>query len=298
MLNLARTGRNLVVGAPAAAAALATVGAWQIARRLVAPRVVGTKIITPWELGIPYEDVEWQTCDGVTLRGWWLSHSEASRSIVTLTGHHGGRSDTIGIGSALWRRGMNVLLLDYRGRGESDPHINTLGYFETFDALAAVEFVSRRAPETAIGVVGYSMGGAVAILAAARDSRIRAVVADSPFASQRRVIRHHFRRRTRLPSFPFLPLVEMFLPYDPEEVEPIKEIAKIAPRALMLIHGSSDAVTDPRDSDELYAAAGHPKEMWALPGVAHVGAYFLDRSAYVGRVADFLEKHLVIDAEQ
>ncbi|MDP9351308.1 MAG: alpha/beta fold hydrolase, partial [Chloroflexota bacterium] len=173
-----------------------------------------------------------------------------------------------------------------------DPSINTLGYSETLDALAAVAFCTGKAPDTQVGVVGYSMGGAVALLAAARDQRIRAVVADSPFASQRRVIQRHFRRRTRLPSFPFLSLVELFLPYDPEQVEPINEVARIAPRALMLIHGSSDAVTDPLDSEALYRAAGDPKEMWALPGVTHVGAYFQDRTTYVTRVAEFFERHL------
>jgi fermentation-respiration switch protein FrsA (DUF1100 family) len=293
-----RVGLGAALGVPAGAVALTAIAAWQGARRFVAPRRLPDKFITPWELGIPYEDVEFRTADGLALRGWWLSHPHAARTVVTLTGHYGGRSDTIGIGSALWRRGMNVLLFDYRGRGESDPHINTLGYFETLDALAAVEFAHRRARHTPIGVVGYSMGASIAIMAGARDSRIKAVVADSPFASQREVIRRYVRRRVRLlPHFPFLHLMEAFLPYDVEDVKPIEEVGKISPRALMLIHGDRDTLCDPRDSDALYAAAGEPKQMWALPGVAHVGAYFLDRDAYVARVAGFLEEHLTPEAD-
>lgn len=287
-----RVGRGVILGFPAWGAALTTLGAWRLARRLVAPRSVGLKFFTPWELGMPYEDVEFTTSDGLTLSGWWLEAPDATRTVVALTGHYGGRSDTLGIGAALWRKGMNVLLFDFRGRGTSEPHINTLGYYETLDALAAAAFARRKAPGSAVGFVGYSMGGAVAIMAAARDEHVGAVVADSPFASQRQVLRRHFSKRTRLPAFPFLPLTALFLPYDMDAVEPIQEVAKIAPRALMLIHGDRDPITDPRDSDALFAAAGEPKEMWALPGAGHCDAYFLDRTAYVERVAAFFEQHL------
>ncbi len=290
-----RSSPRTLIALPAGAAAGAGVlalGAWSMARRMVAPRPVYPKFITPWELGIPYEDVAFQTSDGLTLRGWWLSHSGATRSIITLTGRHGGRSDTIGISSALRRRGMNVLLFDFRGRGGSDPSINTLGYLETLDALAAVDFVRSRDPEARIGVVGYSMGAVVAILAAARDPRISAVVADSPFASQRAVVRNYLRRRAGAVAMPLAGLMERFLPYDIEEVEPLREVSTISPRALMLIHGEHDDLTDPRDSQALYEAAGDPKEMWALPSVDHCGAYFADRETYVQRVAAFLEKYL------
>lgn len=288
---LARLGRNLALGL-SAAAALSAFGAWFVAQRFVARKPSPEMFITPWELDIPYEDVSFRTSDGLLLRGWWLPHPGASRTIVTLTGYFGTRSDTIGIGSALWRRGANVLLFDYRGRGTSDPHISTLGYYETLDALAAVDYAARRAPDVPLGVVGYSMGASVAILAAARDTRIAAVVADSPFASQRRVLRRHFLRRTWLPTVPFFPLVLRFLPYDVGEVEPIREIGTITPRAVLLIHGTADTVTDPRDSDTLYGRAGRPRELWLLPGVAHCGAYFADRDAYVERVQGFLERRL------
>lgn len=291
MTVLRRAGIGLALGVPAGAAALTTLGAREIARRLVAPRPTPSKFFTPWELGISYEQVEFGTPDGLTLRGWWLPAEGATRSVVTLTGHRGGRSDTLGISAALWRRGMNVLLFDYRGRGDSDAYINTLGHAETLDALAAVEYVHGRAPQTSLGLVGYSMGAAVAIMAAARDERVSAVVADSPFASQRGVIRRYFRNHSRLPEFPLLPLMEAFLPYRVAEVEPIREVGKISPRALMLIHGERDTLTDPRDSQALYDAAGEPKEMWALPAAGHCGAYFEDRDSYAERVAVFLEAH-------
>jgi dipeptidyl aminopeptidase/acylaminoacyl peptidase len=281
----------LALAAPGAAA-LTTLGAWGMARRMVTNRRPAGRYITPWELGIPYEDVEFSTPDGVTLRGWWLDRPGAPRTVITLAGHHGVRSDTLGIGAALWRRGANVLLFDFRGRGGSEWHINTLGYYETTDALTAIEWAHAREPGARIGLVGYSMGGAVSIMAAARDPRVAAVVADSPFASQRQVLRRWFRRNLKLPTYPLVRLMEEFLPYEIEQVEPIREVARIAPRALMLIHGALDAVTNPQDSAALYEAAGEPKVMWALPSVGHCDAYFVDRTAYAERVSAFLEEHL------
>ena len=65
----------------------------------------------------------------------------------------------------------------------------SLGHFETIDALAAIEYSLARAPRVPSRPVGYSMGAAVAVMAAARDERVEAVVADSPFASERALVR-------------------------------------------------------------------------------------------------------------
>lgn len=290
---IGRATRRIVLSMPAGAAALTTLSAWRMARRMVAPDPATEKFVTPWELEIPYEDVEFNASDGLVLRGWWMPRASAQRTVIALGGHHGGKWDMLGIGAAMWRRGMNCLLFDYRGRGTSDPYINTLGLLETDDTLAAVEYALSRAPNLPIGLIGYSMGGAVSVMAAARDERIGAVVADSPFASQHEVIKMYIRNNLRwLPSSPAARLFESFLPYDVRKVEPIRDVSSLSPRAVMFIHGNCDTLTDPRDSEALYEAAGEPKELWLLPDVDHCGAYFADRVAYVERVGAFLERHL------
>lgn len=284
-------GRMAAVGVPAAAGALAAV-AWAVSRRITRPAPLETKFMTPWEVGIPHEEVSFTTPDGLVLRGWWLPNPRDERTIITLAGHNGARHHTLGIGGALWRDGANVLLFDNRGRGESDGHFTSLGYFETLDALAAVDYAAARSAAP-VGIIGYSMGGSVAIMAAAQDARVGAVVADSPFASQRGLLRSLLRRR--LPALPALTvsaLVEAFLPYAVGEVEPIREVAGISPRACMFIHGDLDETTDPADSRALYEAAGEPKEIWQLEGVGHCDAYFADRARYAATVAAFFDRHL------
>jgi fermentation-respiration switch protein FrsA (DUF1100 family) len=87
-------------------------------------------------------------------------------------------------------------------------------------------------------------------------------------------------------------LSERLLPYDPAQVEPLKEVGKIAPRASLFIHGLRDRTCDPEDSVSLYEAAREPKELWLVEEAGHCDAYFLDRKTYCERVANFFEEHL------
>jgi uncharacterized protein len=143
-----------------------------------------------------------------------------------------------------------------------------------------------------LGLIGYSMGGAVAVMAAARDDRVGAVVADSSFASERKMVRSLLRKQVGPLCRPIAALSEYLLPYDPGEVEPLGEVARIAPRATLLIHGLLDTTCDPRDSVRLYEAAGDHKELWLLKGAGHCDAYFADREAYCERVDSFFKEHL------
>lgn len=285
--------RSLILGASAAAgAALVAAASRQAAKRFTTPDPVETRFLTPWELGIEYEDVLFETDDGLKLSGWWLGHPDAERTIITLAGHNSARHHVLGISSALHRAGANVLLFDNRGRGSSEGDKISLGHYERLDASAAVEYATRRGPDLPLGMMGFSMGGAVALMAAAADERIKAVVADSAFASQAKLVTYHLRRHVG----PFAPaifhLAKGALHYDIHEVEPGQGVGEISPRPTMFIHGELDTITDPEDSIAMYKAAGEPKELWIAEGAGHVDAYFQNREEYSRRVAAFFEEHL------
>ena len=253
---------------------------------------------SPWELGVDYEAVEFQARDGVMIRGWWLPRPASKQVVIGCTGHRGAKHELLGIGSGLWRAGNNVLLFDFRGRGASDLAACSLAYHEMEDLQAAVDYVCGRLPEARLGVIGYSMGAAVALLVAAREPRLRAVVADSPFATMRDVIGHAFERR-RIPTRPMLGLTGWVnrwrYGYCFDAVEPVEVVGAIAPRPILLIHGTDDSIIPVDHSRAIFAAAGEPKELWILPGVKHCGGYFADRSYYVARVVQFFARYLGTD---
>lgn len=281
----------MAFGAPAGTAA-AILAAWSTARAITTPGPREKKFITPWELGVPHEEVSFSTEDGLTLRGWWLPNKNPKRTVVAFHGHRGEKHHSVGIGAALWRRGASVLLFDHRARGSSEGKTMSLGHFELRDATAAIRYAMSRAPGLPLGLLGYSMGAAVAIMAAARDGRVGAVVADSPFASERGLIRGLLQQRIGYAGLPVAALAEKFLPYDVDGMQPIEAAGKISPGATFFIHGLEDKTCSPLDSTKLHEAAGDPKDLWLLEGVGHCDAYFVDRSAYCERIASFFEEHL------
>lgn len=256
---------------------------------------------TPYETQIEAEALRFPSTDGLTLSGWWLPQPGTDRVIIACSGHWGAKHEQLGIGSGLWRAGYNVLLFDFRGRGESDLGLCSLAYHEVQDLLGAVRYVKQRMPEAHIGVVGYSMGAAVSILASAQEPQIEALVADSSFASMREVIQTALRRR-RLPGGPVLGaadrLTKRWFGYGFDDVRPIDVVAKIAPRPILFIHATEDEVIPLHHLNQLYAKAGQPKEIWVVEGMNHCGAYFNDRTQYISRVAAFFERTIGAGAAQ
>jgi fermentation-respiration switch protein FrsA (DUF1100 family) len=305
--GVAPLATGLLAGGALAGAAVGA--ADYVFRRLTKPSRPGLPLaygFTPFETGVDWEDVSFTTEDGATLGGWLLRREAAAPIIIACGGYRNRRSDLLGISSSLWRDGCNVLLFDYRGHG-GEPAPVTLGYRELADARAAVQFLRRRLPASPLGAIGFSMGASIAIMLAAREPDVRAVLADSPFTSQREIVRHHMAARFgRRPSPRTEPIAALILSlvdrrlrrqfgFRFEDVHPIRDVAHLAPRPLLLIHGEADAVVPFDHGRRLAAAAraaGVPVETWFLPGVSHCGAYFVDRARYCRRAAAFFHAHL------
>jgi fermentation-respiration switch protein FrsA (DUF1100 family) len=256
-----------------------------------------TYTFTPFEFDVPFEPVAFPPARGTHLvHGWFLAREESRRVIILCTGYRAHKADLLGIGLYLWRVGNNILLFDYHGHGQGWGVPVTLGFREMNDFLGALDYVQQRMPGAIIGVLGYSMGAAVAIMGAARRPEICAVVADSPFATHWGLVAQHVRRVARVPAAPFVFLADRLMAwragYRFREVEPLRDVARIAPRPLFLIHGLEDQTISPLDSQLLFKAAGEPKELWLVEGMDHCCAYFKDRSAYCRRVASFFAGHL------
>jgi pimeloyl-ACP methyl ester carboxylesterase len=139
---------------------------------------------TPQDYRLAAEDVTITTADGVTLAAWLIPAAVPLAPVVVLLhGYPANKGDLLPIAGALQSR-FTVLLVDFRSFGKSEGAVTTLGFRERADLRAAVDTLARRG-HTRIGVFGYSLGGAVALLGAAEDPRIRAVAAWAPFADLR-----------------------------------------------------------------------------------------------------------------
>jgi fermentation-respiration switch protein FrsA (DUF1100 family) len=246
-----------------------------------------------------YEDVELQTSDGIELAAWYMpppEHNGAAIIYVHGLGHN--RERMLEQAVTLYQHGYGALLLDLRNHGESGGDMTTLGYYEPLDVQAAVDFLLER-PEVnsdQIGIVGESLGAVTAIRAAAQIPELKAVVAQSPFTSIEENVAAGVRQIAGLPPFPFAPLVIYFGEQETGlnigQVRPIEDITRIAPRAVLLMHGQQDHLISPDNSQNLYDVAGEPKELVYFPEAAHSGMIGSDPTLWERSVVGFLDRYV------
>lgn len=248
---------------------------------------------TPADIGLDYEDVRFTTDDGVTLSGWYIPAARDTRTaVVVLHGFSGHRLPELAAFVPWVQERHHVLQFDFRGHGSSGPAAVTLGSHERRDVAAAVRFLESRGLGP-IALFGISMGASTAIVAAP-DLPVAAVVADAPFA----VLHHPVANRMGELGYPFsklgsrLIVTAVALRTRTRLADPIRMVRRIAPRGLLIIAPQEDRLIDWHQSEELYAAAREPKELYLVPGSAHADAYATDPEAYRARVLGFLERYL------
>jgi uncharacterized protein len=267
---------------------------------LIRPKRLATFALytfSPYELGLPAEDVTFPSFqENHEVDGWYIPYPGAKTTIIVSPGYRSSKTDVLGLCALLWKAGHNMLVFEYYGHGTVVGMPVTLGYHEINDFLGAVTYAQQRNPEARLGAVGYSMGAAVSIMGTARTPAIEALVADSAFATHRRVIEYAVRRTLHLPFIIFDWVTDLILwlraGYHFNQVEPLRDIGRIAPRPVMIIHGMKDSIVDPHDAPLLYNSAGEPKELWLVQDVEHCGAYFADRAGYIHKVIAFFDLYL------
>jgi dipeptidyl aminopeptidase/acylaminoacyl peptidase len=262
--------------------------------------------------GLTFQDVSFPTADGSTLRGWLVPGSgdgaDANRGIGIVAAHArgGDRRGYLEHLPSFHARGFTTLLFDFREHGMSDGAGRgmSLGQHEAEDISAAVRFLKESQHLQHVGIIGHSLGGSSVILAAAQDSQIDAVVAESSIASFDAYVgdmTEQWVEQRRVPSL--RPLWQGWWPrmvvdlsarrMQLDEVRaPIDVISQIAPRPLLLIHGTHDDVVAPSHSERLLAEAGEPRDLWLVPDVTHSTSYTAFPPEYFGRVVGFFSAAL------
>ncbi|MGH2345987.1 MAG: alpha/beta hydrolase [Chloroflexota bacterium] len=269
---------------------------WVASDRVLHPSAMSSAgLISPYR-SLSSESVTFHGATGTILSGRFFP-GRLHAAIVLSHGYGATQEQMLPRASFLHQAGFSVFTYDMRGSGKSGGSI-TFGALEQQDLIAAVDYLVSRpdVDKGKIAALGFSMGGAVSIMAAARDTRIKAVVDDSGYAELDHWFSDSVGEFLRHPTDPYsllsLKMVEWRIGINADNLRPAAKIALISPRPVFIIQGTADHDLSPRNSIENYAAAKQPKELWLVQGAGHGQTLQRAGSAYVRRVVAFFRKAL------
>jgi fermentation-respiration switch protein FrsA (DUF1100 family) len=247
--------------------------AYLFQRRLIFMPTSGS-VPEPKALSLRAERVRIPVSDDVTLTGWWAGSGASPYTLIWCHGNAGNISHRAEELRDFMRDGLNVLLFDYRGYGESTGSPTALGIKE--DALAAYDFLRSRGVEAdRIVPYGRSIGsGAAAHLANERD--VAGLILVQPFTSTADMGRH---------AYPFLP-VKLLLK---ENLDNVAELTRYE-GPLLVLHGDADDIIPYAMGKRLFdSAASEKKTMVTLEGGDHNSIGFTHSNRILDSIAEWLD---------
>lgn len=210
----------------------------------------------PGNYGYAYENVHFQTEDGVALFGWFLNAKGPARGTLLLThGNAGNISHRLYKVKGWIERGFSVFLIDYRGYGQSQGTIRNSEDILR-DARAGLKWLreEKKIPLSEVVLYGESLGSYPVIRLGA-EHPVLAVVLEAPFTS-------------------FLDLAAVHYPYVPKvllkgfEFDNLKSISSLK-SPIFILHGTQDEICPYSLSQALFKKALEPKEFFAVHGGNH-----------------------------
>lgn len=279
--------RALLLGLVAALLAV-TVGVTRIGSSLVKPAPAR---IPERALGLRHENVGFESASGSLIHGWYVPSPGRAGTVVLMHGARSNRMSMVRRAQFLHRHGYAVLLFDFQAHGESPGRHITMGYLESRDARAAVDFARGRDPRGFVAAIGASMGGAAAVLGDA-PLPVDALVLEAVYPDIQRALGNRLALRFGPKGRWLAPLLLAQMPprlgFGPGRLAPIEGIRRVrAP--VLVIAGGRDTRTPLSESEALFAAAPWPKSLWVVAGVGHLDFAKAAGPEYERRVLAFLE---------
>ena len=227
---------------------------------------------TPDLINLSYEDVWLQTEDGDRIHGWYLPEDNAEWTVLMFHGNGGNISHRLQTLSILNKIGVNTLIIDYRGYGQSQGQPSEEATYQ--DALAAWEhLIQHRTDAESIILFGRSLGGAVAVWLA-NEVNPGGLILESTFSSVVDMAQHHY---------PFLPVryISRFK-YDS------LSLASAIDMPTLMLHSRQDNIVPFDLGMKLYEALPGKKSFVEMRG-GHNDGFFTSGEHYIKGLKNFIE---------
>jgi len=271
--------------------------AWYISSKIIKqPRKI---LKQEWEnYALWPQSINFESSDGLKLAGVFIQGSN-NATVVLLHGYGRSKEQLLPQAKFLNRAGYNIFMFDFRGSGESEGKYITFGRREVRDLVGAIEYLKTRSDVdmSNIGLLGFSMGGAVALMKSGDLPEIKAIAISSSYAQFKTVIWHNFQRYLRgIPFFPMGYFTLWIIKYRTgcylPTIAPVKYIHKLKARPLMIMHSAYDKRIPIENAMEFYRKAPWLKEFWLVRKAHHDDIYNITKDQYEEKITSFFNKYL------
>ena len=231
-----------------------------------------TLTMTPTDVGMGFQDVSIATTDGVILHGWFIV-GQSSRVLLFFHGNAGNISHRLDSIAQFQELGLSVLIIDYRGYGQSTGRTTEKGIYR--DAVAAWRYLidDRGIVANDIVIFGRSLGASVASHLASEYQPL-ALIVESSFTSIPDIAQD---------LYPWLPARWLS-----RLSHATRDYVRDVHCPILVIHSRDDEIIPFHHGETIFASANEPRTPLTLRG-DHNDAFLIDESVYVEGLRTFLK---------
>ncbi|WP_342512486.1 alpha/beta hydrolase [Sporosarcina sp. FSL K6-1522] len=253
-----------------------------------------------WVNAQPFEELTLTARDGLTLSGYFLPAAEPTDKLVIFTHGYLGHAKQMGLYGQHYYTdlGYNLFMPDARGHGKSEGNYYGFGWPDRLDLMDWTQLlVDKLGPDTQIAYHGLSMGAATVLMASGEElpRQVKAIIADSPYASVYQLFSYQMNRMFYLPAFPLLDstslLTKIRAGYSFREANALKAVEKTTV-PILYIHGESDTFVPTKLTKELFQHTASDAELLLVPNANHGESFALATEEYKRTMDDFLEQYI------
>ncbi len=172
--------------------------------------------------------------------------------------------------------GFLTAIFNFRGCGLSGGNFHIRGWTRDLKAVVGYLWARPELDRSSLSLMGFSAGAAASVCVGARDNRVTSVVSCSGPA-EFDLFKESRATRVFLKTAREIGIIRRkgFPPSRSDwmggfaEMAPARWVAGIAPRPLLILHGSQDELIPVEHAWELYRAAGEPKQIHIVKGAGH-----------------------------
>ncbi len=251
------------------------------------PRTIG-----PPPPSLDITEVKIPSESGSTLAGWLLSHEKKDKAAALFHGIHANRLQMMERAIMFHEQGWSALVIDFQAHGESPGERVAMGWLESMDARAAIQYLKKRCPDARIAALGLSMGGAACLLAEP-PLEIDLLIIEQTYSTIHQAtsnrLTHHLGRIAPLAAHVLLLQLPIRFGITEGDMRPIDKLSNIT-APVMLIAGEKDKSTTVEESLRMYDQINTSKELWIVKDAGHIDYMKHNKKEYKARVIDFINR--------